>query len=95
MRISSPPFIAPCYYGTDIDSKEHLIACRYSIPEIARIIGADSLGYLSIEGLRRMTGGAGICTACFDEDYPTAIPSDTRKDRFESRISDAGGQQQP
>ena len=46
MRISAPPFMHPCYYGTDIDSEENLIACHYSVEEIARMIGADSLGYL-------------------------------------------------
>ena len=51
MRISSPPFRNPCYYGTDIDSREHLIACQHSIAEIGEIIGADSLGYLSLEDL--------------------------------------------
>ena len=87
MRISSPPFIAPCYYGTDIDSKEHLIACKHSVEEIAEIIGADSLGYLPIDGLEEMCGGNALCTACFNEDYPTKIPTDTRKDRFEARLN--------
>ena len=91
MRISSPPFIAPCYYGTDVDSKEHLIACRCSVSEIARQIGADSLGYLPPEALAEMADGHGICSACFDERYPTKIPADTRKDRFEQKISAAGG----
>ena len=91
MRISSPPFIAPCYYGTDVDSKEHLIACRCSVSEIARQIGADSLGYLPPEALAEMADGHGICSACFDERYPTKIPADTRKDRFEQKISEAGG----
>ena len=87
MRISSPPFVAPCYYGTDIDSKEHLIACKHSVEEIAEIIGADSLGYLPIDGLEEMCGGNALCTACFNEDYPTKIPTDTRKDRFEARLN--------
>lgn len=86
MRISAPAFINPCYYGTDIDSRENLIACHYDVDEIAKIIGADSLGYLSVENVRRISGskdGEGFCTACFDGNYPTAIPKDTRKDRFE------------
>ncbi len=49
MRISSPPFLHPCYYGTDIDSREHLIACRHTVNVIAEIIGADTLGYLPVE----------------------------------------------
>lgn len=88
MRISSPPFLHPCYYGTDIDSEEHLIACKYSIPEICNIIGADSLGYLPPEKLKSLTGNCNFCSACFNGDYPTKIPTDTRKDRFECRLSD-------
>lgn len=89
MRISAPPFVNPCYYGTDIDSSENLIACRHSVDEIARLIGADSLGYLPIEELRHLAGGDGYCSACFGGEYPTAIPKDTRKDRFEQKLSQA------
>lgn len=63
VRISSPPFLHPCYYGTDIDSEEHLIACKYSIPEICTLIGADSLGYLPVESLCALTGTHGFCSA--------------------------------
>ena len=86
MRISSPPFLHPCYYGTDIDSKEHLIACKHSVSQIADIIGANSLGYLPVEELKIMIGNDDYCSACFDGCYPTSIPSDTRKDRFEIRL---------
>ena len=88
MRISSPPFLHPCYYGTDIDSEEHLIACKYKVDEIAQIIGADSLGYLPVESLSELTGNCEFCDACFGGKYPTKIPTDTRKDRFEQRLSD-------
>ena len=88
MRVSSPPFLHPCYYGTDIDSQEHLLACRHTVPEIADIIGADSLGYLPAGQLGALTGGGGYCSACFTGDYPTRIPADTRKDRFERRLSE-------
>ena len=87
MRISSPTFLNPCYYGTDIDSRDYLIACHHSVEEIAKIIGADSLGFLSVENVKDIAGGE-CCTACFDGSYPTAIPSDTRKSRFENKISD-------
>ena len=87
VRISSPPFLHPCYYGTDIDSEEHLIACRHSVPEIAEIIGADSLGYLPVGELKTMIGNGDYCSACFDGIYPTPIPKDTRKDRFEQKLS--------
>lgn len=88
MRISSPPFLNPCYYGTDIDSREHLIACHHSEEEIAGIIGADSLGYLPVEELGALIGNRGYCSACFDGAYPTPIPADTRKDRFEQKLSE-------
>lgn len=88
MRISSPPFLHPCYYGTDIDSEEHLIACKYTIPQIADIIGADSLGYLPVESLPILTGNSEFCDACFCGKYPTKIPMDTRKNRFEQRLSE-------
>lgn len=88
MRISSPPFMHPCYYGTDIDSEEHLIACHHSIEETAEMIGADSLGYLPVSELHSLIGNHGYCSACFNGDYPTPIPSDTRKDRFEQKLSE-------
>ncbi len=88
VRISSPPFLHPCYYGTDIDSEDHLIACRHSTEAICKRIGADSLGYLPVEQLGCLAGGSGFCSACFDGNYPTEIPKDTRKDRFEARLSD-------
>ena len=87
MRISAPPFLHPCYYGTDIDSQEHLVACHHSVEEIGKIIGVDSLGYLPLENLRDLCGGDGYCSACFSGHYPTAIPEDTRKDQFEEKLS--------
>ena len=91
MRISAPPFLHPCYYGTDIDSKDNLIACNHSISEISEIIGADSLGYLPLEDLKDLCGGMGYCSACFSGDYPTQIPQDTRKDQFEQKLSKGKG----
>jgi len=90
VRISSPPFMGPCYYGTDIDSKDALIACRHTIPEICEILGADSLAYLSNENVKKLCGDeeSGYCTACFDENYPTDIPKDNGKSRFERKISE-------
>ena len=87
MRVSAPPFVAPCFYGTDIDTAENLIANRHSAEEIANIIGVDSLGYLSLAHARLLTGSDdGFCTACFGGGYPTAIPGDGRKSRFEKKI---------
>ena len=92
VRISAPPFRNPCYYGVDIDSRENLVACRYGVEEIARLLGADSLGYLPAEDLCRLIGtrrGEGYCSACFDGDYPTAVPREGEKNRFEYKISEA------
>ncbi|MDO4484188.1 MAG: amidophosphoribosyltransferase [Clostridia bacterium] len=88
MRISSPPFVSPCYYGTDVDSKEHLIACHHTVEEIADIIGADSLGYLAADDLRQMTGALSCCHACFGGEYPTPVPECIAKDRFERPLSE-------
>jgi amidophosphoribosyltransferase len=84
MRVSAPPFIAPCYYGTDIDSADNLIANHHTVEEIAKIIGVDSLGYLNLEHVSLLTGAdTGFCTACFSGAYPTRIPSNGAKNRFE------------
>ena len=82
LRISAPPFLHPCYYGTDIDSEEHLIANTHTVPEIADALGVDSLGYLPLGALAEMVGSHGYCDACFSGNYPTAVPH-TRKDAFE------------
>lgn len=88
MRISSPPFLNPCYYGTDIDSRDNLIACHHTIPEISRMINADSLGYLPIDELHELIGSHDYCSACFDGNYPTAVPTHTEKSRFEGKLSE-------
>lgn len=74
VRISSPPFLYECYFGTDIPSRDQLIAHNRTIEEINEIIGADSLGYLRVERLKEIAGGLGICTGCFDEKYPMEPP---------------------
>ncbi len=89
MRVSAPPFVAPCWYGTDIDSAENLIANHHSVEEIAGIIGVDSLGYLTLEQVRNLTGApGGFCTACFGGEYPTPVPLSGEKNRFERKIHD-------
>lgn len=88
VRISAPPFLHPCYYGTDIDSEEHLIACKYSVSEIAEQIGADSLGYLPKEKLSELIDSSCYCSACFDGDYPTYIAHNIPKNKFEQKISE-------
>ena len=88
VRISSPPFLNPCYYGTDIDSSENLIACHHTVDQIAEIIGADSLGYLPIEDLSELIDSKSYCSACFSGKYPTEIPENISKDRFEKKLSE-------
>ncbi len=87
-RVSCPPFTNPCYFGTDIDSREHLIACQMDIPEICRTIGADSLGYLSVDGVQQIAedAGCGFCVGCFTGNYPIGVPKEQPKDKFEYRI---------
>ena len=89
MRVSAPPFVSECYYGTDIDDKDKLIATHHSVEEIAKIIGVDSLGYLSLENVVKLADStSGFCTACFGGGYPTALPEPGGKDRFECPISE-------
>ncbi len=91
-RVSAPPFINPCFYGTDIDSRENLIAVNHSVEEIAQIIGADSLGYLSLENVVKLAHpGKGYCIGCFSGRYPTEVPTQIRKSRFEQKISESEG----
>jgi amidophosphoribosyltransferase len=76
MRVSCPPTISPCYYGVDTPSKNQLIAANKSVDEIREYIGADSLAYLSLEGLRKAAGDGDehvFCTACYTGKYPTNI----------------------
>ncbi|MCD7812956.1 MAG: class II glutamine amidotransferase [Lachnospiraceae bacterium] len=76
MRVSSPPFLYPCYFGTDVPAREQLIAYNREIEDIRRIIGADSLAYLSLERLPELTGGLPICNGCFTGKYPMDPPSE-------------------
>ncbi|MBQ7386188.1 MAG: amidophosphoribosyltransferase [Ruminococcus sp.] len=90
LRSSAPKFLNPCYYGTDIDSRENLIACKHTTEEICEIVGADTLGFLSVENVKKIAIEAGedaFCTACFDNIYPTEIPKETKKYRYEDKIS--------
>lgn len=73
VRICSPPFLYPCYFGTDVPSNKQLIAYSHSEEEIRRIIDADSLGYMKIEDLQQMVGDLPLCKACFDNKYPMEI----------------------
>ncbi len=73
VRICSPPFLYPCYFGTDVPSNDQLIASRHTTEEIRQMIGADSLGYMKIDYLEGMAGGLPLCKACFDGKYPMDV----------------------
>ena len=73
VRVASPPFLHPCYFGTDVPSNDQLIACSHNLEEIRDSIGADSLGYMKIEDLPSMVGDLPLCCACFDGNYPMNI----------------------
>jgi len=79
VRISSPPFLHPCYFGTDVPSNDQLIAAQHSTKEICRMIGADSLGYMQNDYLEGMAGGLPLCKACFDGKYPMEIPEEIKR----------------
>ena len=90
MRVCAPPFLYPCFYGTDIDSSENLVACQHTVPEISELIGADSLAFFPVGKLELLAGGHNYCSACFDGRYPTGIPVNTGKNRFEQRLLESG-----
>lgn len=84
VRISSPPFLFPCYYGTDVPNNDQLIAYNNTLEEIRDRIGADSLGYLAVDRLSDMLGGdKGFCDACFTGNYPIEPPKENIRGEFE------------
>jgi amidophosphoribosyltransferase len=85
VRVSSPPIIGPCFYGIDFAAEDELIAARRSVENVRSHIGATSLAYLSLEGLQESTRrpASELCRACLTGEYPTAVPADAAKLRFE------------
>lgn len=83
VKVSAPPFLHPCYFGTDIPSSDQLIAYGKTEDEICKIIGADSLSYLKVERLKEMAGNLPICTACFTGDYPVDPPGEDIRGTYE------------
>ena len=83
MRVSSPPFLWPCYFGTDVPAREQLIAYNRSVEEICKIIGSDSLAYLRQERLSQIVNGLGICEGCFTGNYPMDPPKEDIRGEFE------------
>lgn len=88
MRLSSPPFMYPCYFGTDIDNQDKLIACKHSLEEMREIIGVDSLGFLSISHLDKLAenSSCGYCSGCFTGEYPAATPKCAKYKKYEFKI---------
>ncbi|HCR82239.1 amidophosphoribosyltransferase [Muricomes intestini] len=83
VRISSPPFLFPCYFGTDVPSNEHLIAHSHTPEQICQMIDADTLGYMEVEKLKNMVGGLSFCDACFTGKYPMPVPGRDISHEFE------------
>ena len=83
MRVSSPPFLWPCYFGTDVPARDLLIAYGRSVEEIREIIGADTLAYLKMERLDEIAGHLGICKGCFTGSYPIEPPKEDIRGEFE------------
>ena len=88
VRLSAPPFTHPCFFGTDIDSTDNLIAAHHSVEEIGQIIGADSIGFLPLKACDKLAADSrcGFCKGCFSGDYPEEPPRVQRKHKFEQRI---------
>ena len=83
VRISSPPFLYPCYFGTDVPSNEQLIAHSHTTEQIRELIGADSLGYMEVDKLKEMVGDLGYCDACFTGNYPMEVPDEDISHAFD------------
>ncbi|MBQ3221633.1 MAG: amidophosphoribosyltransferase [Clostridia bacterium] len=91
VRSSAPEFLNPCYYGTDIGSKEELVACKYTPADMAKMFGAESVGFLPIEDVVKLGESGtckGYCKACFDGNYPTEVPADDNDNKYDHKISE-------
>lgn len=86
VRISSPPFLHPCYFGTDIPNEEQLIAHNRSVEEIRDILGADSLGYLKLNRLKELTAGRQYCDGCFSGNYPIEPPKEDIRGEYDEML---------
>jgi amidophosphoribosyltransferase len=88
VRVSSPPVVSPCFYGIDLASEDEMIAAHATVEDVRAAIGATSLAYLSLEGLQAATRrpADALCRACLTRDYPTRVPTDSAKLRFESPV---------
>ncbi len=93
MRVSSPPFLHPCHFGTDIKSRENLIAANYSLEEIAHMIGVDSLGFLGVDNVTKLADNPSLefCTACFTGKYPIPVENIKAEKKYEKKIKEETG----
>jgi amidophosphoribosyltransferase len=85
LRVSAPPVVSPCFYGIDFASVDEMIAARTDVEGVREAVGATSLAYLSLAGLQAATHRprSAVCRACLTREYPTAVPADAAKDRFD------------
>ena len=91
LKVSAPPFLHPCYFGTDIPNEQQLIAHNRTVDEICKVIGADSLSYLRMDRLKELSDGLPICTACFSADYPIEPPKEDIRGEYFDKGSDSCG----
>src|SRR6185437_11162185 len=92
VRISSPPVVSPCFYGIDLASEDEMIAAHGTVEDVRGAIGATSLAYLSLDGLQAATRRpeSALCRACLTREYPTRVPADRAKLRFEAAPARSG-----
>ncbi|MDD2216217.1 MAG: phosphoribosyltransferase family protein, partial [Eubacteriales bacterium] len=90
MRVSSPPFLYPCYFGTDIKSQENLIAANHSVKEIADMMGVDSLGFLGVDNVTKLADNPSydFCTACFTGNYPIPVSQEVSETKFNKKLGE-------
>ena len=86
---SAPMFLYPCYFGVDVDSRDNLIAANHTLEEMTGMLGVDSLGFLSVEGVKKIAEGCtcGLCTGCFTVDSPAPVPAAPGKNKLEHTLS--------
>lgn len=91
MRVSSPPFLFPCHFGTDIKSRENLIAANNTIEEMTQMIGVDSLGFLGVENVTKLAVNPSLefCTGCYTGKYPIPVPEINPNEKYQKKINDA------
>ena len=88
--VSSPPFLYPCYFGTDVPDRDSLIANKHTLEEIRQLVGVDSLCYLDLDDLKKIAlldGKNGFCYACMDGKYPAKVPTESQESKYDNKIN--------